>query len=250
MSKIHIRVMSDEALAHFKKNIKKITKRIMDNDTNSWINDEFGMDIFVAKKYEIDDFVLDENPEACDKSIDFNNHIKLYNALRELPNYVLTDEKFWLWLYLEKFYNFTRSTMAIRGVSTIKDHWMFGQGVRRGLMFGVLSRCFFRVALTVDWTRQDNYELTRWIIEQPERFRNLTWRSFSSEAHLVRGIISGEKRAVEELGTEYNDVYAEIAKYISHLGSVRLLDAIDEKDIAEMVYKKMIMCYNGYGKDN
>lgn len=34
MSKIHIRVMSDEALAHFKKNIKKITKRIMDNDTN------------------------------------------------------------------------------------------------------------------------------------------------------------------------------------------------------------------------
>lgn len=80
-------------------------------------------------------------------------------------------------------------SMSIRGVSTIKDHWMFGQGVRRGLMFGVLSRCFYRVALTVDNSRQDKYGLTRWVIEQPERFRNLTWRSFSSEAHLVRGII-------------------------------------------------------------
>ena len=41
----------------------------------------------------------------------------------------------------------------------------------------------------------------------------------------------------------------EIAKYISHIGSVRLLDVINEKDMAEMVYKKMIICYNEYGKD-
>lgn len=244
MSKINIRVMSDEALAHFKKNIKKITQKIVAEKNNAWVKDEFGNDAFIVKKYVVEDFVLDENPDARDKEIDLKNHIKLYDSLRGLPNYVLTDERFWLWLYLDKFYNFTKSTMSVRGVSTIKDHWMFEQGVRRGLMFGVLSRCFYRVALTVDNSREDKYELTRWVVEQPERFRNLTWRSFSSEAHLVRGIIAGEKKAVEEMGVEYTEFYTEIAKYISHIGSVRLLDVIDEKDIAEMVYKKMIMCYN------
>ena len=250
MSKVQIRVMSDEALSHFKRNIKKITKKIIEESNNDWVKKEFGDGIFIVKSYSIDDFVLVDNPESKDKKIDIDNHIKIYNALHMLPTYVLTDEKFWLWLYLDKFYNYTRSTMAIRGVSTIKDHWMFGQGVRRGLMFGVLSRCFFRVALTIDSSRQDVFELSRWIIEQPERFRNLTWRSFSSESHLVRGIISGEKRAVDEIGVEHTDFYTEIAKYISHIGSVRLLDVIDEKDIEEMVYKKMIMCYNEYGKNS
>ena len=134
--------------------------------------------------------------------------------------------------------------MKIKGASTIKDHWTFEQGVRRGLMFGVLSRCFYRVALTVEEYKPDKYELTRWIIQSPERYRNLTWRSFSSEKHLVRGIIRAEKKAVDEYGYENNDFYAEIAKYISQIGSVRLLDVIEENDIENMVYNKMTELYN------
>jgi len=249
MSKINISVMSDEALAHFKKNIKKITKKIIDEKDNTWIKDEFGIGAFVTKNYVIDDFVLADTRVTENIDTNFLNHIKLYESLRVLPNFVLTDERFWLWLYLDKFYSFTRNVMPIRGVSTIKDHWVFGQGVRRGLMFGVLSRYFYRVAFTIDNTRQDIYELTKWVVAQPERLRNLTWRSFSSESHLVRGVIAGEKKAVEEMGIEHTEFYTEIAKYISHIGSVRLPDVINEKDMAEMVYKKMIICYNEYGKD-
>lgn len=240
--------MSDSALAYLKKNVEKVAKQIQVNETNEWVSLAFPDPIFTEKNYLIDDFNLFENPDLIDKEIDFNNSVTLYQALKVLPNYILTDEKFWLWLYFDKFYAVTRSMMKINGASTVKDHWIFNQGVRRGLMFGVLSRCFYRVMFTIDESKEDKYELTRWIIQSPERYRNLTWRSFSSETHLVRGILRGEKKAVDEKGYENSEMYPEIAKFISQIGSVRLLDVIDEADIESMVYNKMLELYNNYNQ--
>lgn len=239
-NKIYIKMLSEDALAYIKKNTNTIYKYIVENEDNSWISELGIQNFFVAKKYEIEDFKLLDNPDDKDKSIALKNSIDLYEAINTLPRFILTDEKFWLWLYLDKFYAEVKSMMKIQSVSTIKDHWMFGQGIRRGLFFGVLSRCYFRVELTIDDKRDDKYELTKWIIDNPERFRNLTWRSYSSETHLVRGIVSAEKRAVETLGSEDTSVYPEVAKYVSSIGSVRLLDVISEKDIEDMVYNWMV----------
>lgn len=239
MSKIHIKLLSENALAHMKKNIDVITKKIQENEDNKWIYSEFPEKMFIEKKYEIDDFEIIDNPESKDKEIDLTNSITIFNSLKVLPRYVLTDERFWLWLHLEKFYKEVKSMMTVKGTSTVLDHWMHKQGTRRGLMFGVLSRCYYRVAFTVDESLSNKYELTKWVIENPERFRNLTWRSFSSEEHLVRGIIKGEKKAIDvNPSLEKNDIYPEIAKYVSIIGSVRLLDVISEEDIAEMICSK------------
>lgn len=239
MSKIHIKLLSENALAHMKKNIDVITKKIQENEDNKWIYSEFPEKMFIEKKYEIDDFEIIDNPESKDKEIDLTNSITIFNSLKVLPRYVLTDERFWLWLHLEKFYKEVKSMMTVKGTSTVLDHWMHKQGTRRGLMFGVLSRCYYRVAFTVDESLTNKYELTKWVIENPERFRNLTWRSFSSEEHLVRGIIKGEKKAIDvNPSLEKNDIYPEIAKYVSIIGSVRLLDVISEEDIAEMICSK------------
>ena len=180
------------------------------------------------------------NPKSKDKDIDLNNSITLYKNLKHLPRYLLCSEGFWLWLYLFKFYDIVKSMMPIKSENTILDHWLFNSGIRRGLMFGVLSRCFFRVELTVDNSNDDTYHLTRWVVENPERYRGLTWRSFSSYSHLVRGTIRGEMRAVNDVQHEDMKVYQEIAKYISLYGSVRLLDAVSEEDIEKVVYDKML----------
>lgn len=241
MSKINIKVMSEAAIAYLKNNSEEVTNKILANDNNSWIHMSFPNPIFKEKKIEIEDFDLVDNPESKDKYADFRNSVLLYEHLKDVPKYILTNQGFWLWLYFEKFYPIIKNMMPIKGVSTFKDHWMFASGVRRGIFFGVLSRCYFRVALTVDEQNKDyKYHLTKWIIENPERFRNITWRTYSSEEHLVRGIIRAEKRAVEELGKEDTSVYKEIAKYVSDIGSVMLLDVISEDDIEKMVYNRMV----------
>ena len=127
-----------------------------------------------------------------------------------------------------------------KGSSVFKDHWLLTQGKRRGLFFGVLSRCYFRVALSVDETLPDRYELTKFVIDNPLRFRELTWRSFSSEKMIVLGTIKAEKRVLAEYprADENTQHFAEIAKLLSKLGSVMLIDCMTEKDIEDFVYKK------------
>ena len=104
----------------------------------------------------------------------------------------------------------------------------------------MLSRCYFRVALSVDTTLADPYELTRFVISNPLRFRELTWRSFSSEKMIVLGTLKAEKRIMEEYPDyeENTTQFGDIAKLLSKLGSVMLLDVMTEKDIEEYVYKK------------
>lgn len=240
---IYIKTLTDDGLIHFKKNISKITPLIKENKTNDWIKDEFShvIPLYNTKNIKIEDFYLKLNPGSKDKDLDFENSVKIYEHLKCLPNFILSDVRFWLWLHMDKFYEFTVTTMEVKDVSTIRDHWLHEPGVRRGLMFGVLSRMFYRVALTVDESKSDKYYLTRWIIENPIRFREFSWRSYSSSKNLIRGIIRGEKRAMEETKKEDKAAYyTELGKFISELGSVHLLDVMSEDDVAEIVYKKML----------
>lgn len=239
VSKIYIKMLNEDALNHLKKNLAFITKKIQDNSTNDWIYTEFPQPMFTEKKFEIEDFTLIENPESKDKNIDLQNSIAIFKSCRNLPRYILTDQCFWLWMHFEKFYSIVKSMMTINGTSTINNMWMHGQGVRRGLMFGVLSRCYFRIALSYDESASDPYHLSKWVIENPLRFRELTWRTYSSEEHIIRGALKGEKRAVEEKGEKVN-VYPDLAKAISIFGSVRLLDSVSEEDMEQMVYEKML----------
>ena len=68
----------------------------------------------------------------------------------------------------------------------------------------------------------------------------MTWRSSSSQKHIVHGIIKAEKDIVEKYGELVkNSMYSEIAKYVSLYCSVRLVDVITEQDIYEIVYRYM-----------
>lgn len=242
MSKINIKYMTDEALATLKTNPSVITERLIENPTSSnWLSEFVSNELYVTKKYEIEEFNLQVPKDEEDRETDIANSILLYEHLNHLPLYVLTDERFWCWMNFEIGYKAALKYIPVKKNSSVfKNHWLHFQGKRRGLVFGVLSRCYFRVALSVDNTLDDPYELTKFVIENPLRFRELTWRSFSSEKTIVLGTLKAEKH----IRSEYPDIeentkhYAEIAKHLSRLGSVKLLDCMTEKDIEEYVYKK------------
>lgn len=242
MSKIHIKYMTDEALETLKANTATVTKKLIENPTSSaWLKDFIPGTLWVTKKYEIEEFTFKVPQDDKDRETDVENSILLYERLRHLPLYVLTDERFWCWVNFELGYETALKYMPVREDSAVfKDHWLLTQGKRRGLFFGVLSRCYFRVALSVDKNLEDQYELTRFVIENPLRFRELTWRSFSSEKMIVLGTLKAEKRILAEYPKleENAKHFGEIAKLLSKLGSVMLLDCMTEKDIEEYVYKK------------
>jgi hypothetical protein len=242
MNKMNICFMTDDAIETVRENSKKVTQKLKENKYNSeWLKEIYSDKIYEEKKYKISEFVLYVSENGDYSEVDYKNSIILYESLKDLPKYILTDERFWAWINFTIGYKAGLQAIPIRSTdSTFKDHWLFTQGKRRGLFFGVMSRCFYRVELTVDERLDDKYELTKFVIENPERFRNLTWRSNSSEKHLVLGTLKAEKAICDKYGDLVkNSIYPEIAKYISLYGSVRLLDAISEDDIYNVVYEKM-----------
>lgn len=249
MNKINISFITDDALETLYKNSEEVAEYLIKEKENSnWLKLIYKGEIFEEKKYKINDIKLltDENYD----NVDFNNSIIIYEALKDLPRYILTDERFWCWFNFTIGYKAALQAMKINSKITFEDHWLFKQGKRRGIFFNVLARCFFRVALSVDENNEDKYYLTRFVIENPERFRTLSWRASSSEKTIVIGTLKAEKDIVEKYKDiidvdkiKYNDgkgtIYSEITKQISLYGSARLIDAASAEDIYNLVYKKM-----------
>lgn len=245
-NEICIKYMTNDAINTLKNDIKKndakkVNALIDSNKENSnWLEDFCGCLIYEERKNRIPYFSLILSSENNKNEIEYDNAIILYESLNKLPRYVLTDERFWAWLNFDIGYKYALQAMPITSKSTVGDHYLFGPGNRRGIFFGVLSRLYFRVDLTIDENLEDKYELTKFIFENPERFRNLTWRSNSSEKHIVRGIVRAEKDICEKYGNLVkNSIYFDVAKYVSLYCSVRLVDAISEKDIHDVVYEYM-----------
>lgn len=240
MSEINVKFLTDEALSTIKANFDKFTKIVKNNpqDSSAFI-EELPDECFVEKKYPIEDFTLKTSDDEDYSKVDLENAITLYEHLYKLPKHVLGDERFWMWLILEKCYAVTVQAMPMEsGKKIIADHWLFGQGRRRGLMFGALSRAFYRVQLTKDDSLADPYELTSFATDNYVRYREFTWRGYSNNKTIVVGALKAEKKIVDKYGLKIEsikDYYPMIAKYISQLGSVMLLDFMREEYITNSV---------------
>ncbi len=249
MNKINICYITEDALETLYKNSEEVANYLIkEKDDSNWLKLIYNGELFEEKKYKIDDIELlvDDNYE----NVDFKNSIMIYEALKELPRYVLTDERFWCWFNFTIGYRAALQAMKINSKTTFEDHWLFKQGKRRGLFFNVLARCYLRVELSIDEKNEDKYHLTKFVIENPERFRTLSWRSNSSEKTIVVGALKAEKDIVEKYKDiidvdkiKYNDgkgtIYSEVTKKLSLYGSVRLIDAASEEDIYNFVYEAM-----------
>ena len=235
----NIKMLTDSGMAYIKANAEKMFQRISANDSNAWMTSIPEIE-FVEKKFQIPDFELVENPDLEDKEIAFQNAVSLYENLKHLPRFVLSDVRFWFWLGFQENYKVAKTIRSLKNYQAFLHHWTNQDGDRRGIFFGYFSRNFFWVDLTVDENSVDRYELSRFVLENPQRIRGYTWRaSLSNNKTLVRGAIRGEKRALEDFGDknpDSEDLYSEVAKRLRMFGSIRLLDALSEEEVEQWTY--------------
>lgn len=249
MNKINISFITDDALETLYKNSEEVAEFLMkEKDNSSWLKLIYKGELFEEKKYKINDIklLIEDNYN----NVDFNNSIMIYEALKDLPRYILTDERFWCWFNFTIGYQAALQAMKINSKTTFEDHWLFKQGKRRGLMYNVLARCYFRVDFSIDEENEDKYCLTRFVIENPERFRHMSWKPYGAGKDTILGALYAERDLVEKYKgicnvdrINYDEgkrtIYSEIAKKLSLYGSVRLTAAASREDIYNYVYKKM-----------
>lgn len=240
MSKINIKMMSDVTFATLKKNIESYVQNFTESPTDSsWINNITTENAFNIKKYQIEDFELQVPEIYNDHEIELQNAITLYEHLNCLPAYVLAEPKFWMWIMFEKGYETSLKSMEKIDATSFKHQWLFTDGLRRGLFFGVLSRLYYRVDLTYCEREENPYYLTKYVMENPNRFREITWRAISNQKFVVKSMLQAEIRVNKEIEfTEKGEYFSALAKEICKLGSIKLIDAMEEKDVENYIYDK------------
>lgn len=247
MSKINIKLMSEETYATLKRNIDVYVKNFKNNTNDgSWIEDITPEKAFEIKKFQIEDFVLETPEDSYDRKTDLKNAITLYKHLNVLPGYILAEPRFWLWLMFEKGYEAALSGMEKIDSTSFKHQWLFIDGLRRGLFFGILSRLYYRVELTYAPENVDDpYYLTRYVMENPNRFREISWRTISNHKFVVKAMLKAEMQANHDIEFEEKGQYfSALAKEICKLGSIKLIDAMEETDLENYIYKKYVTIIN------
>lgn len=238
--------MTEGTYATLKKNIESYEHYFQENPGDGeWINTITSEPAFETKKFMIEDFELKVPNVANDKAIDLENAIILYEHLKELPGYILSEPRFWLWIMFEKCYEASLKSMKNISATSFKHQWLFFDGLRRGLFFGVLSRLYYRVELTYDSVNKaDPYYLTKYVMENPYRFREITWRTISNQKFVVKAMLKAEIRVNDEIDfDESPKLFTALAKEICKLGSIKLIDAMDEKELEDYIYlryKKLV----------
>lgn len=250
---INICFVNDELLDTFYSNPQKITECIRENPYDTkWLREILDVQPFEQRKQKIFDFELKMSSEGKYKDVELDNAITLYTHLKDLPRYVLIDERLWVWLEMGKFYRVAVQAMPVKRDSAFEGRWIFTRGKKRGLWFNELSRSYFWVEFTIDESREDKYELTRFVFDNIERIRHLTFDSkyrsvvistVKAEKDIYDKYISDPeyKDTIEkcETGIDNCNIYTFIRKSLSLYGSARILDFMDESDLYNVIYEKL-----------
>lgn len=232
---INIKFMSEEAYKTLQKNYKEVYQMILDHPSDcTWLTDYLGFEPFEEKKYVIEDFELLNSQNYQD--VAFQNGVILFEKLNKLPRYVLCNNRFWAWVTFEKAYKQAINTIQLKGPQIIKNWWLAGNS-RRDLMLGIISRAYFRTEISVDNSKKDKYELTKYLLTNTEVYRNLVFRNIG----MLKNVDLAFIEAIRDVGTKNNitlnvDQVREAMKETSKIGSVMLIDVMTKDEIYKILF--------------
>ena len=104
----------------------------------------------------------------------------------------------------------------------------------------MLARIWARIYFLVD---RDDFELCEYVSKNPYRFRDLGWRSISNYPFFNRGYIQAikEVNSMPEFSDEEdNNIYTELIKEVTKLGSIKCVDIMTKEDVSDFVRSKYI----------
>lgn len=245
---INIKMMTEEAYKTLQRNAKEAYQKVIDHPSDcTWLKDYLGFEPFEVKTYVINDFDLKLNDDYSKVALE--NAITLYETFKDLPRYVLCNPRFWAWVVFEKGYKASLQATKLKSASTFSNMWVPGNSKldneilisKRNLIFGVMSRYFFAVEMSIDDELENKYELTEFLLSHIETFRTISYRSIGMIKNVSLSIIKVlrdfcSNNMLEVLPKDYD---RELMKEASRMGSVMLVDLMTKDEIYNYLYPKM-----------
>lgn len=241
--KINVKMMTEEAYLTLQKNHAEVYKMIVDHPSDSsWLKDYLGFEPYEEKKYIIEDFSL-KNADNY-QEVALENAITLYEVFKDLPRYILCNNRFWGWVLFSKFYRQAQKAIKFTN-GTLASRWLIGTS-RRSLMLGVVSRQYFKIEVSIT-NESKKYELAEFIIKNHAPYKNIAMRNIGMLNNVVIPYLQICKEMHQKYGIVLDDDFCStLMKEASKIGSVMLIDIMKKDDIYSLLLDKI----EAYIKEN
>ena len=242
---IDIKIMDSAMLEYLKdrKFIQDNINKFSSYETNNWVTSVCPYNPFIDTKYNnVGDITLDMSAEKGKEfQTEFNNVKSVYSALKFLTDSTASEERLWSALCLGPFYSYVqyRWGKSLQTVDGIRQHFFFEGANRRSLTRNAVARLWWIGRLTYDETRDDPYELTRFVCNHSDYIMHFIERNTSNSMHIMRPFLDailGEEKNGIILNT---DDAGELAKYLNLLGGMYVLDVMPEEWIRQKITQKI-----------
>lgn len=255
--KVHF--LTENALEALRVNLKGNIRHYADN-SNEWIYDYFGSENpFLEYKQDFPDFKLSLNLEDDIGKTDVNNTIVLYSAMKSLTDTQATDERLWSGMCHCDFWSFLQERWQVKDyhdliASNVKTRYFFAHNKKRSLITNSLAKLWWVGRLTYDGTREDPFELTRYLInDYATKTLVIFSNNYISNHDITIGLFSALKY-LEDIGYRIKgkanrEIYYEATKYLNVLGGTYILDYFTSEELEQKIIKYM-KTINGASSSN
>ena len=207
---------------------------------NSWLEKELGHNPFIDSKFSMPEINLDmSQPSEKAHLTDAANVQEFYSKLNFISESQASDERLWAGLCLGHFWQYTQYRWRIAKKCTKQDilaHYFFGFHARRSLSRNALARLWWIGRLTYDETRNDPWELTKFVCENADHIMHIIERNTSNNPILVRAFVGAILTARSEGRIINTDAVGELSKYLNLLGGTYILDCLPQ----DIIYNKIL----------
>ncbi|WIM41139.1 DUF6339 family protein [Paenibacillus sp. PK4536] len=242
---MNLKYVNDNTLEKMRINIVSNLNRYKSN--TPWIDNFIGEPNWsFNSKINIRDIDL-HLPQSDTLHFDIENTIKVYDALKHLTIIQAIDERLWVYLTHEIFWNYMRKRWPIESYlsnekpeDSIKQRYFFMSNKSRALVRNGIARLWWYGYVSYDETREDHFELTRFLLSKADIAQNLLERTFSKNKNVTKAVLSvllEEKKIYDN--SINREQFRSLMKYLNQLGGVTILDALEQSDLEKIIKKKL-----------
>ena len=227
-----LKYLTDDSILYIKNNIEDFCDEMKKHPKSTdWMKTFCGGNPFVNSGYEFDFSFIPFDKKRVTKDID--NAIALYELFESngIGPAVIYNEKFLTGFIFTFGYEYFMNVMGADKPSHVSATLFFEDGVHRAVARNVVGQLYRYVAMSIDDTLADRYELTRYMFQNPALFR-IKYNTNVDGDKTTKAIIKSFKEWTDETHKSPEVSMVEKVKtHISILASISETELMDERYI-------------------
>jgi hypothetical protein len=211
---------------------------------------KFPADKTIVTKIEWDPDAVPLEAEDSVVEGDIASSISLHRALSELTAAQATDERLWARLCHVEFWPYMRARWPIerfaadsrRARQFLLSRYFVPQSQGRALMRNGLARLWWAAHLTVDYERDNAYELTAVLLSKLDIAKNLLERSLGRSNVILKAFLEFLQLNADRLlvpGDASRKDIRRLSRYLNLIGGSCLLDALSSRQIIDLLNREL-----------